>query len=133
MPLPLLLESACAKRKAAHGNIVSYSPKVFIPLTRLCRDVCSYFTFARQPRELPAAYLKPHEVLAIARKGVEAGCSEALFTLGERPEHRYDIARKELADLGHADTITYLATMANNRAEGNGAAGSCQSGNLDVA
>jgi FO synthase len=112
MPLSLLLARARLKREAAHGNTISYSPKVFIPLTRLCQDTCGYCTFARLPRELPAAFLTPEEVLAIARRGAEAGCSEALFTLGERPEHRYAIARNELATLGYTSTIAYLAAMA---------------------
>jgi 2-iminoacetate synthase ThiH len=84
-PAAALMPEAAALRDAAHGRIVSYSRKVFIPLTRLCRDVCSYCTFARAPRPGEAAYLAPDEVLAIARAGREAGCHEALFTLGDKP------------------------------------------------
>ena len=91
---------------------MSYSRKVFIPLTQLCRDVCHYCTFAHPPRHGERAYLTREEVLAIARAGADAGCKEALFTLGDKPELRYEAARDELAALGHADTISYLVEMA---------------------
>jgi len=91
--------------------IVTYSPKVFIPLTKLCRDVCHYCTFARPPRRGERAYMTADEVLAIARRGAEAGCHEALFTLGDKPELRYRAAREELAALGCETTIEYLARM----------------------
>src|SRR5437764_15416239 len=94
-----------------HGRLVTYSPKVFIPLTKLCRDVCHYCTFARPPRRGERAYLTLDEVLAIARAGAAAGCREALFTLGDKPELRYRAAREELAALGHATTIAYLHEM----------------------
>ena len=90
---------------------ISYSKKVFIPLTKLCRDFCHYCTFAQPPRTA-AAYLSPEQVLAIARAGVQAGCREALFTLGDKPELRYGAARDVLAKLGHATTLDYLAAMA---------------------
>ncbi|TAL04391.1 MAG: 7,8-didemethyl-8-hydroxy-5-deazariboflavin synthase subunit CofH [Rhodospirillaceae bacterium] len=106
-----LLNAACAMRDLGHGNRMTYSRKVFIPLTRLCRDVCSYCTFAHPPRKGESAYLSADEVLAIARAGAAAGCTEALFTLGDKPELRYRIAREELAHLGHASTISYLAAM----------------------
>ena len=106
-----LMPEAAALRDAGHGRIVSYSKKVFIPLTRLCRDVCSYCTFAQAPRPGKAAYLSPDEVLAIARAGREAGCHEALFTLGDKPELRYRAAREELAARGYATTLEYLAAM----------------------
>ncbi|HET7516366.1 MAG TPA: 7,8-didemethyl-8-hydroxy-5-deazariboflavin synthase CofG, partial [Actinomycetes bacterium] len=90
---------------------VTYSPKVFIPLTMLCRDHCGYCTFAKPPARLGAsAYLTPEEVLTTARAGAAAGCSEALFTLGERPEERYPVARQALAALGHESTVEYLAS-----------------------
>src|SRR5262245_55708549 len=108
-PLAELMQRASALRDAGHGRIVSYSKKVFIPLTRLCRDVCSYCTFAHAPRSGEAAYLAPDEVLAIARAGRDAGCHEALFTLGDKPELRYRAAREALAALGYASTIEYLA------------------------
>jgi FO synthase len=110
--LAALMEVAAALRDHGHGPRVSYSRKVFIPLTRLCRDSCRYCTFARPPRRGAAAYLTPEEVLAIARAGAQASCKEALFTLGDKPELRYRAARAELARLGHASTISYLAAMA---------------------
>ena len=99
-------------RDASHGRMVSYSRKVFIPLTQLCRDVCHYCTFAHPPRKGQSAYMTPDEVLAVARSGAEAGCKEALFTLGDKPELRYRVARDELAELGHNSTISYLRSMA---------------------
>ncbi len=99
-------------RDRARGSVVTYSPKVFIPLTALCRDVCHYCTFARPPRRGERAYLMLDEVLAIARAGAAAGCREALFTLGDKPELRYRVARDELAALGHATTASYLVEAA---------------------
>ncbi len=110
--LAALMEVAAALRDRGHGANVSYSRKVFIPLTRLCRDSCHYCTFARPPRRGEAAYLAPEEVLAIAQAGANADCKEALFTLGDRPELRYRAAREELARLGHGSTISYLAASA---------------------
>jgi FO synthase len=107
-----LLHTAARRRDAAHGSIVSYSRKVFIPLTKLCRDVCHYCTFAHPPRQNERAYLSLDEVLAIARAGQAAGCKEALFTLGDQPELRYRIAADELARLGHRTTLSYLAEAA---------------------
>ena len=75
-------------------SLVTYSPKVFVPLTKLCRDVCHYCTFARPPRRGERAYMSADEVLAVARAGAEAGCHEALFTLGDKPELRYRAARE---------------------------------------
>ena len=106
-----LLRAAAAVRDAGHPDVVTWSPKVFIPLTELCRDVCHYCTFAKAPRRLRAAYLSPDEVLAIARAGERAGCREALFTLGDKPELRYRAAREALARLGYATTIDYLVAM----------------------
>jgi FO synthase len=106
-----LLARAREATRAAHGTRIGYSKKVFIPLTRLCRDVCHYCTFATSPRKLPAPYLDPDEVLAIARAGERAGCKEALFTLGDKPELRYGAAREALARLGHASTLAYLEAM----------------------
>jgi FO synthase len=107
-----MMRAAAALRDRGHGARISYSRKVFIPLTRLCRDVCHYCTFARPPRRGEKAYLGADEVLAIARAGARAGCKEALFTLGDKPELRYRAARDELAALGHATTLDYLAAMA---------------------
>ena len=93
-PLDDLLAAARERRRgvdeSGHG-LVTYSPKVFIPLTMLCRDVCGYCTFARPPRRGERAYLTEAEVLAIARAGAAAGCTEALFTLGDKPELRYKV------------------------------------------
>ncbi|MDW8258181.1 MAG: 5-amino-6-(D-ribitylamino)uracil--L-tyrosine 4-hydroxyphenyl transferase CofH, partial [Gammaproteobacteria bacterium] len=94
------------------GANVSYSPKVFIPLTRLCRDVCGYCTFATAPQPGRRAYLTEEEVLAIAERGASTGCHEALFTLGDKPELRYRQVREELAALGCATTLEYLGRMA---------------------
>jgi FO synthase len=110
-PLAELMEEAAALRDAGHGRVMSYSRKVFIPLTKLCRDVCHYCTFAEKPRVGRAAYLSPDEVLAIARAGAKAGCTEALFTLGDKPELRWRQAREALAEMGHASTIEYLVAM----------------------
>ncbi|MGE0094203.1 MAG: 5-amino-6-(D-ribitylamino)uracil--L-tyrosine 4-hydroxyphenyl transferase CofH [Alphaproteobacteria bacterium] len=107
-----LLRAAAGKRDAAHGSLISYSKKVFIPLTQLCRDICHYCTFARPPRHGEAAYLKPDQVLAIACAGLESGCKEALFTLGDKPELRYASAKEELDRAGYASTLGYLADMA---------------------
>ena len=93
-------------------DLITYSPKVFIPLTKLCRDVCHYCTFAHPPKPGERAYLMADDVLAVARAGAAAGCTEALFTLGDKPELRYRAARDELAGLGHETTISYLAEMA---------------------
>jgi FO synthase len=110
--LDRVMPVAAALRDAGHGNLVSYSRKVFIPLTQLCRDVCHYCTFAHPPRRGEAAYLDREQVLAIARAGAKAGCKEALFTLGDKPELRYRAAREALARLGHDTTLSYLAEMA---------------------
>jgi FO synthase len=107
-----LMAEARRLRVRRTGSLVTYSPKVFVPLTTLCRDVCGYCTFARPPRRGERAYLTEDDVLAIARAGAEAGCSEALFTLGDRPEARYRVARDELAALGCATTLEYLARCA---------------------
>jgi FO synthase len=99
-------------RERGWGTRVSYSRKVFVPLTQLCRDVCHYCTFAQTPRKLATPYLAPHEVLQIARQGAALGCKEVLFTLGDRPELRYARAREALAQLGFASTLDYLEHVA---------------------
>jgi FO synthase len=111
MPLPELMAEAAALRDAGHGRVLTYSRKVFIPLTKLCRDVCHYCTFAERPRAGHAAYLLPEQVLEIARAGADAGCTEALFTLGDKPELRWRAAREALAELGHGTTLGYLREM----------------------
>ena len=110
-PLTELLEISASIRDNAHGTRVTYSPKVFIPLTMLCRDKCGYCTFAQPPARLESPYLEPEEVLAIARHGASQGCHEALFTLGERPELRYPIAQEWLAERGYDSTVDYLVAM----------------------
>ena len=111
-PLDRLTASARAVREDSFGGVLTYSRKVFIPLTQLCRDVCHYCTFAKAPREVARPYLTPDEVLEIARRGVAAGCKEALFPLGDKPELRYPAARKALAELGFDTTLGYLEHVA---------------------
>src|SRR5215212_4609719 len=111
VPLEELCAEARALRTHGRGPLVTYSPKVFVPLTTLCRDVCHYCTFARPPRRGERAYLTIDEVLEIARAGAAAGCREALFTLGDKPELRYRAAREELAELGCETTLEYLGRM----------------------
>jgi FO synthase len=115
------LEDLLAAARARRGDgLVTYSPKVFVPLTTLCRDVCGYCTFARPPRRGERAYLTEDEVLEVARAGAAAGCTEALFTLGDKPERRYKVAREELRALGCATTIEYLARVARRVLEETG-------------
>jgi FO synthase len=110
--LPDLMERARDVRDRHHGTRITYSPKVFIPLTMLCRDKCGYCTFAQPPARLEKPYLPPEEVLAIARSGARLGCHEALFTLGERPELRYKVAADWLKENGYDSTVHYLHDMA---------------------
>ena len=112
MPLADLLQRAEQLTLQAHGTRVSYSRKVFIPLTQLCRDVCGYCTFAKAPRMLRAPYLTIEECVAVARAGAVMGCKEALFTLGDQPELRYASARAALDAMGYATTLDYLAASA---------------------
>jgi FO synthase len=107
-----LCTSAGRVRDAGHGRTVTYSRKVFIPLTRLCRDRCHYCTFATTPGRLAAAYLSPDEILAIAKAGQAQGCKEALFTLGDRPEDRWPQAQQWLDERGYSSTLEYLRAMA---------------------
>ena len=110
-PLADLLTAAAAVRDTAFGRRITFSPKVFVPLTRLCRDRCGYCTFATAPARLAAPFLSPDEVLAVARAGAEVGCHEVLFTLGEAPEDRYPAAAAWLAGQGHRSTVDYLVAM----------------------
>ena len=98
--------------EAGRPGAITYSPKVFIPLTRLCRDRCHYCTFATVPHRVPDAFLSPDEILDIARRGAEMGVAEALFTLGDRPEDRWPAAREWLEGAGYPDTLSYLRAMA---------------------
>lgn len=111
-PLVELMAEAEKATLGHFGPVVTYSRKVFIPLTRLCRDVCHYCTFATTPRHAGKAYLDRIDVLAIARAGAAAGCREALFTLGDRPEDRHPAARAALDAMGKASTLAYLRDMA---------------------
>ena len=99
-PLEELATLAFARAREARGFVVTYSPKVFIPLTKLCRDRCGYCTFAQAPAHVESPYMSLDEVMAVAQAGRDAGCTEALFTLGERPELRYDEAARWLAARG---------------------------------
>jgi FO synthase len=111
LPTAELMRRASLLRSDLFGTRVTYSPKVFIPLTMLCRDQCGYCTFAQPPARLGSPYLGPDEVVSIARQGARVGCHEALFTLGERPELRYPAARDWLAANGFASTVEYLVAM----------------------
>ncbi|MGE5639614.1 MAG: 5-amino-6-(D-ribitylamino)uracil--L-tyrosine 4-hydroxyphenyl transferase CofH [Clostridia bacterium] len=111
LSLDELMSQARALRDEGHGRRISYSRKVFIPLTRLCRNTCGYCTFVRGPKDVLRPYLLPEEVVEIARLGRDAGCREALFTLGDRPESVFLQARDALKALGYDSTIAYLAAM----------------------
>lgn len=107
-----LAARATALRDQGFGDVVTYSRKVFIPLTHLCRDVCHYCTFAKTPRRIEQAFLSIDQVVELCRQGAALGCQEALFTLGEKPELRYRAAREALDALGHATTLEYLREVA---------------------
>jgi FO synthase len=107
-----LLDVASSLRDLGHGSVVTYSRKVFVPLTMLCRDVCHYCTFAKAPAKLDSPFLTLEEVVAIADAGRRAGCKEALFTLGDRPEDRYPVARRWLAERGYHSTLDYVRAAA---------------------
>lgn len=109
--LASVLVQASNKRDASYGRTVTYSPKVFIPLTNMCRNTCKYCVFVQPPKSSSAKYLRPDEVMQTVRKGERAGCTEALFSLGERPEQRYDEAKACLQKLGYDTTISYLEAM----------------------
>ncbi|GAA1822516.1 5-amino-6-(D-ribitylamino)uracil--L-tyrosine 4-hydroxyphenyl transferase CofH [Planosporangium flavigriseum] len=131
LPLTELTGWARNLRDAQFGTRVTYSPKVFIPLTSLCRDRCGYCTFAQSPARVAAPFLSPSEVLAIAVAGAEAGCHEALFTLGEAPEHRYQVAADWLAEHGYRSTVDYLAKMCRLVTEETGLLAHANAGALD--
>ncbi len=107
-----LMTLAAARRDESYGRRVTYSPKVFIPLTFLCNDSCGYCTFAQPPGRVDQLFLEADDVLALARQGARTGCHEALFTLGERPEDRYQVARDWLTERGYDSTVHYVAEMA---------------------
>jgi len=107
-----LVERAAALRDSGHRNVITYSRKVFIPLTHLCRDVCHYCTFARTPKKIEQPYMPVEDVLELCRKGASMGCQEALFTLGEKPELRYSAARQALDSMGFSSTLDYVKEVA---------------------
>src|SRR5688572_17793669 len=131
--LPDLVREAARVRDAGHGDRVTFSPKVFIPLTMLCRDRCGYCTFAKPPARLESPFLELDEVLAIARRGAELGCHEALFTLGEDPEARYPAAADWLAARGYGSTIDYLVAACAAVLEETGLLPHANAGALDQA
>ncbi|GAB7548557.1 5-amino-6-(D-ribitylamino)uracil--L-tyrosine 4-hydroxyphenyl transferase CofH [Cupriavidus sp. 8B] len=115
-----LAAAACMVRDAGFSDVVTYSKKVFVPVTRLCRDVCHYCTFAKTPRQVASPYMAESEVIAVAKAGKAAGCKEVLLTLGERPELRYDVAKQWLAERGFASTVHYVAHLARRIVEETG-------------
>jgi len=115
-----IASDAFAKARSAYGTLITYSPKVFIPLTKLCRDRCGYCTFAQAPARLKSPYMDLEEVMEVALEGKAAGVTEALFTLGERPELRYDEAAKWLAARGYHSTVDYVANAAQMVLEATG-------------
>jgi FO synthase len=110
-PLEELLHAASEVRRQGKGTTVSFSKKVFIPLTTLCRDYCSYCTFRKDPGQPGAHFMTPEEVLTLAEQGRRAGCKEALFSLGDQPERIFPEAREFLSKQGYARTLDYLAAM----------------------
>src|SRR5579862_4694328 len=111
VPLSVLCEAASAVRNRSKGRSVSYSRKVFIPLTHLCRDYCGYCTFRADPRPGVTPYMLPDELLAVAEAGRRAGCKEALFSLGDQPERVFPEAKEFLKSMGFNRTLEYLAAM----------------------
>ena len=126
-----LADVASVLRDQGFRNTVTYSRKVFIPLTHLCRDVCHYCTFAQVPRKVMAPYMSIDEVLEVARNGAAMGCKEALFTLGEKPELRYKAAREALAEMGYESTTDYLFAAAKAVFEETGMLPHLNPGNLE--
>ncbi|MET0627167.1 MAG: 5-amino-6-(D-ribitylamino)uracil--L-tyrosine 4-hydroxyphenyl transferase CofH [Acidimicrobiia bacterium] len=133
VPLGDLIEEAGRLRDRFHGSRMTFSPKVFVPLTMLCRDRCGYCTFAKPPARLDAPYLTLDEVLAIARRGAAMGCREALFTLGEAPEARYPVAQEWLHAHGYTSTVDYLAAACRAVLEETGLLPHANAGALDEA
>ncbi len=129
---PTLTAAARQIRDQHHGALVTYSRKVFIPLTKLCRDVCHYCTFAQTPRHIESAYMPVEEVLELCHSGAAAGCQEALFTLGEKPELRYRAAREALAELGYESTLHYVAAVAERVLNETGMLPHINAGNMTI-
>ena len=107
-----LVRVASVMRDRGHQNVITYSRKVFIPLTHLCRDVCHYCTFARTPKKIEQPYMPIEEVLELCRQGASVGCQEAVFTLVEKPELRYSAARRALQEMGFSSTLDYVKEVA---------------------
>ncbi|MDG2046261.1 MAG: 5-amino-6-(D-ribitylamino)uracil--L-tyrosine 4-hydroxyphenyl transferase CofH [Halioglobus sp.] len=107
-----LVRMASVLRDQGHQNVITYSRKVFIPLTHLCRDVCHYCTFARTPKKIAQPYMRVEDVLELCHQGASMGCQEALFTLGEKPELRYSAARRALEEMGFSSTLDYVKETA---------------------
>jgi FO synthase len=112
LPIEALAARASRLRDAAHGALLTYSRKVFLPLTQLCRDTCHYCTFAKTPRHVGEPFMSVEQAVATAASGAKLGCKEALFTLGEKPELRYNVARAWLEQHGFETTLHYLAHVA---------------------
>src|SRR5690349_5239002 len=113
VPVAELVTEAGLLRDHGHGNRITFSPKVFVPLTMLCRDRCGYCTFAKPPARLDAPYLDADAVVELATRGAALGCFEALFTLGEAPEDRYPQAAEWLGAHGYPSTVDYVAAVAD--------------------
>lgn len=128
--LETLMARARALRDTGHGNTITYSRKVFVPLTHLCRDVCHYCTFARTPRYIGQPFLSADEVVALCKDGEALGCQEALFTLGEKPELRYKVARESLVEMGFKTTIEYVTHCATRVLDETGLLPHINAGNL---
>ena len=118
--LDLLMKEAARLRDRLKGPVVTYSRKVFIPLTNLCRDYCGYCTFRKDPGEAGARTMSPEEVLKVAEAGAGLGCKEALFSLGDRPEAMFPEMRERLVGLGHKTTLSYLADVSRRVLEETG-------------
>jgi FO synthase len=125
-----LMARARILRDEGHGNTITYSRKVFVPLTHLCRDVCHYCTFARVPRHIGQPFLSVDQVVALCEDGAKLGCQEALFTLGEKPELRYKVARESLAEMGFQTTIEYVTHCATRVLNETGLLPHINAGNL---
>ncbi|MFK7975586.1 MAG: 5-amino-6-(D-ribitylamino)uracil--L-tyrosine 4-hydroxyphenyl transferase CofH [Halioglobus sp.] len=123
---------AAKLRDEGHGNVVTYSRKVFIPLTQLCRDVCHYCTFAQTPKKLEQIFMPVERVLELCHEGAKMGCQEALFTLGEKPELRYKAARDALAEMGYSTTLEYVAHVAQRVLEETGLLPHINAGCMDA-
>ncbi|MGH9104126.1 MAG: 7,8-didemethyl-8-hydroxy-5-deazariboflavin synthase CofG, partial [Acidimicrobiales bacterium] len=132
VPTPELLAQAASVRDAAWGRRVTFSPKVFVPLTMACRDRCGYCTFAKPPARLESPYMSLEEVVAVASAGATAGCHEVLFTLGERPELRYPSARDWLAANGLSSTVEYLVAACREVLQQTGMLPHSNAGALDA-